>query len=121
MAALMSSSSFLLKPIFFALIDLALLSCSFAACSLSLACSVKAACPTFFGIPKDNLATPQDRGLAASTVIGGFRLLRVLFSDLIGNCGLLVKIVDKNGVHTRSYKKQLDPLEPSCKIKLSSN
>ncbi|WP_272216693.1 hypothetical protein [Bacteroides uniformis] len=32
----------------------------------------RAACPTFFGIPKDNLATPQDRGLAASTVIDGF-------------------------------------------------
>ena len=31
-----------------------------------------AARPTFFGIPKDNLATPQDRGLAASTVIDGF-------------------------------------------------
>ncbi|MBQ9753076.1 MAG: hypothetical protein IJV81_09680, partial [Paludibacteraceae bacterium] len=26
-----------------------------------------------FGIPKDNLATPQDKGLATSTVIDGFR------------------------------------------------
>ena len=32
-----------------------------------------AARPTFFGIPKDNLATPQDKGLATSTVIDGFR------------------------------------------------
>lgn len=34
-----------------------------------------------FGIPKDNLATPQDRGLAASTVIDGFRWCRLLFSS----------------------------------------
>ena len=39
-----------------------------------------AARPTFCGIPKDNLATPQDRGLAASTVIDGFWLLGVPFS-----------------------------------------
>lgn len=34
-----------------------------------------------FGIPKDNSATPQDRGLAASTVIDGFRWCRLLFSS----------------------------------------
>ena len=80
MAALMSSSSFLLKSIYFALIDLALLSYSLATCSFKSACSARAAHPTFFGIPKDNLATPQDWGLAASTVIDGFWLLGVPFS-----------------------------------------
>ena len=34
--------------------------------------------PAFFGIPKDNLATPQDWGLAAYTVIDGFRWFRLL-------------------------------------------
>ncbi|MCD8257819.1 MAG: hypothetical protein LUD26_04625 [Bacteroides uniformis] len=38
-----------------------------------------AARPTFFGIPKDNLATPKTEGLATSTVNDGFEWFRLLF------------------------------------------
>ena len=38
---------------------------------------------TFFGIPKDNLATLPNRGFAASSVIEGFLIIQIAFPDSI--------------------------------------